>query len=526
MKNALLIVAVLLSQITAAASTDKALDWQKHDAQTFAKAAEQERLILLDLVAVWCHWCHVMEGTTYQDAAVIAQIEANYIPVQADHDARPDLAERYRDYGWPATIILTPDGQELVKRAGYISPEQMTKLLARTAAAKRPKQQDAKAARVAPSATLSAAVEQELQRRHLASYDHQQGGLALMQKFLDADSVEYDLKLAADGDAAAAQRARQSLDGAAKLIDPAFGGAYQYSVHGDWNNPHYEKIAITQAVFLRIFSLAYQQLNDPKYLRVAEQVADYIVEFWQSPEGGFYNSQDADLQQGHKAHAYFALTREQRLAQGLPKIDKNRYASSNGMLIEGLLALYQANGQQRHLQAAIKAFNWVMRQRRLANGGFRHGQQDTRSAYLADSLYMAQAMLRLHQITGKRTWLRQADLLATHMQKNFYMPGNGLLSAADNGTPVKPVPQIDQNIHAARFLGKLSRLQKRSAPHPLMTQVMRYLVHMPVATSRLSDPGILLAAAEFRLLQGSQIAAIENNNARGFNTMEGQHVYF
>ena len=108
-------------------------NWQAYSPAAFDQASRQDRLILLDLVAVWCHWCHVMEATTYADSAVIEQIERHYVAIQADHDARPDLAERYRDYGWPATIILTADGRELVKRAGYIAPEEMAMLLQRTA---------------------------------------------------------------------------------------------------------------------------------------------------------------------------------------------------------------------------------------------------------------------------------------------------------------------------------------------------------------------------------------------------------
>jgi uncharacterized protein len=82
-----------------AAGAEGPIPWQDWSVATFAQARAANKLILLDLVAVWCHWCHVMEATTYRDPAVVAAIAAHYVAVQADHDARPDLAERYRNWG-------------------------------------------------------------------------------------------------------------------------------------------------------------------------------------------------------------------------------------------------------------------------------------------------------------------------------------------------------------------------------------------------------------------------------------------
>ena len=83
--------------------------WQDWNAATFARAKAENRLILVDVVAEWCHWCHVMDKTTYVNADVAAAIAADYVAVRVDSDARPDVAERYRDWGWPATAVMTPD---------------------------------------------------------------------------------------------------------------------------------------------------------------------------------------------------------------------------------------------------------------------------------------------------------------------------------------------------------------------------------------------------------------------------------
>ena len=492
-----------------AAEAPSGIDWQVHNAATFDKAQQANRLVLIDLVAVWCHWCHVMDKTTYRDDQVQAVIDRHYVAIKADHDARPDLAERYRDYGWPATVVMTADGRELIKRAGYIEAGRMKSLLDRALVMRDQLEPGREAEAFVPVAVnLTPDLREKLEQRHRNTHDMQHGGLRLMQKFLDEDSVMYDLELALRGDNEAEKRARQSLNAAARLLDPEFGGAYQYSTHGDWKHPHYEKIATTQATYLRVYSRAYAQLGDEVFLNVARQVGDYLLEFWHSPEGGFYNSQDADLVQGQKAHEYFALPRSERLAQGVPRIDRNRYASSNGLLVEGLLSLYAVHNDKRYLAAAVQAFDWTLRSRMRDDGGFAHGEADVAGPYLADNLYMAKAMLAIYHVSGQDLWLNRARRLAVYIQEKFARPEGGLLAAVDNGTPVKPLPQIDQNIQAAHFLLQLADEGRAAELQPFIAEIMRYLVNQPVVTSRLSDPGILLADEGFRALREQEARVI------------------
>src|ERR1700693_410018 len=103
--------------------------WQPWSDSVFSQAKEQGRFVLLDLGTGWCHWCHVMEEVTYADPAVIKLIQAHYLPVRVDADSRPDLANRYEDYGWPATVVFNADGSVIVKRRGYLPPGQMASML-------------------------------------------------------------------------------------------------------------------------------------------------------------------------------------------------------------------------------------------------------------------------------------------------------------------------------------------------------------------------------------------------------------
>ncbi|HMD30794.1 MAG TPA: DUF255 domain-containing protein, partial [Candidatus Acidoferrales bacterium] len=107
----------------------EALTWVGWSDGVFEQARRENRFVLLDLEAIWCHWCHVMAETTYRDPEVIRLLRARYITVRVDQDSRPDLSNRYEDYGWPATVVFDGKGQEIVKRQGYLPPGDMSSML-------------------------------------------------------------------------------------------------------------------------------------------------------------------------------------------------------------------------------------------------------------------------------------------------------------------------------------------------------------------------------------------------------------
>jgi len=89
--------------------------WAPWSDGIFAEAKREKRFVLLDLEAVWCHWCHVMDETTYKDPATLALLKSKYITVRVGQDSRPELSNRYEDYGWPATVVFNADGQEIAR---------------------------------------------------------------------------------------------------------------------------------------------------------------------------------------------------------------------------------------------------------------------------------------------------------------------------------------------------------------------------------------------------------------------------
>jgi uncharacterized protein YyaL (SSP411 family) len=148
------------------------------------------------------------------------------------------------------------------------------------------------------------------------------------------------------GDKRAEKMAKQTLAAQQALLDPIWGGVYQYSAGGNWNEPHYEKIMSMQAENMRIYSQAYRLWADPSYLRAAQEIHRYLTSFLLSQEGAFYTSQDADLIRGQHSEGYFALNDEERRKQGIPQVDKHIYSRENGWAINGLAALYSATGEE------------------------------------------------------------------------------------------------------------------------------------------------------------------------------------
>src|SRR5579864_978184 len=109
------------------------IGWQPWSASAFDLARRTGRPILLSISAVWCHWCHVMDETTYSNQGVIDLISREYVPIRVDNDVRPDINQRYNMGGWPTTAFLTPSG-DILTGATYMPPDQMADALARVAA--------------------------------------------------------------------------------------------------------------------------------------------------------------------------------------------------------------------------------------------------------------------------------------------------------------------------------------------------------------------------------------------------------
>jgi uncharacterized protein len=476
-----------------------AIDWQPWSAGVFAQAKTQHKLVLMDLEAVWCHWCHVMNETTYADAKVIGLVRGDYIAVRVDQDSRPDISARYEDYGWPATVIFKWDGSELAKRQGYIPPMPMASMLKAFAddPTPGPSVQPEEAVVASGTAGLSGSARTTLEIAFAGAYDAKLGGWGNADHYLDWDALEYCLTQAAAGDTGMEAMARQTLQSGLKLIDPVWGGVDQYSTNGDWDHPHYEKIMPFQAESIRIFAMAASLWHDPQSLKPAFQIRGYLKNFLTSPKGAFYTSQDADAVPGEQGARYFALDDAARRKAGVPRVDTHVYARENGLAIRGLAALYAASGDASVLADARRAAEWILKNRALPGGGFRHDEHDGAGPYLGDTLEMGRAFLALYKVTGERRWLTLSEKAADFIGKNFRADTGFATSAASKDIPLKPEPETDENVSLARFANLLGQYSGNVAYSAMAAHAMQYLASPQVVKQAgLFGTGLLLADRE------------------------------
>jgi uncharacterized protein len=492
-----ILCALVLLPFARAMAEETPIDWEPWSDSVFAKAKSEGRFVLLDLGTGWCHWCHVMEEVTYRDPAVIGLVASRYLPVRVDADARPDLSNRYEDYGWPATIVFNSDGSEIVKRRGYLPPEQMASMLQAIIDDPSPGPSVFPEAPLVPSGqtTLGTSRQSMFRQTLVDSYDNRNRGWGTGQKFLDWDTIEYCLAETERGDQTFESMARETLSAQLNLLDPAWGGVYQYSTDGDWHHPHFEKIMQMQAEDLRIYALAYALWHDETYLQAANRIRAYLKNFLTSPDGAFYTSQDADLIDGKHGGEYFQLSDGDRRKLGIPRIDRHVYARENGWAINALTVLYAASGNRACLEEAIRAADWIGANRGLADGGFRHDEVDSAGPYLGDTLSMARALLGLYAATGDRAWLQRARQAIEFISKNF-KSGVGYITSARAGA-LKSEPQLDENISVVRVANLLWHYTGQIDYQEVAEHAMRF-VAAPVAADHRGYlvAGILLADHE------------------------------
>ena len=490
------------SVYSAEVSDAPGIQWEDWSDGLFDRAQKETRYVLLNMEAVWCHWCHVMEEKTYHHPEVVKLIQEKFIPVKVDQDANPDLSLRYENFGWPATVIFNPKGGEKIKLRGYIPAPRLLQIM-RVILEKPDADLSELEEPIAPSenAFLTQDQIETIKREHFNFYDDENGGWGLMLKLIDPNHLEYAMIQAQKRNSMEEEMARRTLDQALKLLDPIAGGFYQYSDEPDWSSPHYEKIMWIQTDYMRLYSLAYAIWDERKYLEAAKATARYLKTILRSEEGAFYTSQDADVSQEITGKQYYNLDAEGRRKLGIPRIDKNIYARENGWVISSLAHLYAVTGDDVYIEDAKKAAEWVMQNRALPGGGFKHGEKDRRGPFFGDTLAMGQAFLDLHVATGERHWLANAQMALEFIAENFQdMESGGFISAPVSekaaGVFKNPLKKKEENVKLVRLAMRIYHYTAHESYKQMAEHAMRYLASPALIKNEKFVAGLILADAE------------------------------
>jgi uncharacterized protein len=307
--------------------------WRAFDAALLAEAKRTERPILLDIGAGWCHWCHVMDETTYARPEVVQAIAAGYLAAKIDRDLSPEVDAHYQRMaqrlsgagGWPLTLWLTPAG-EPYHAATYVPADQMVDLLHLLAVSWR----EAPAA-PEPGPTPTPPVpagEPTLKRAEeigaslVQELDPEHGGFGRTgPKFPNGPAVQLALALAerAGGPGPLLDVATRTLDGMAQggFRDHVGGGFHRYSVDPAWAVPHFEKLSHVNAALLQAYLDGYRATGRDLYREVAVETVEFLLSDAgrDAAHGGFFASQDADQGPGDDG-SYFTWTLEELRAAG------------------------------------------------------------------------------------------------------------------------------------------------------------------------------------------------------------------
>jgi len=299
--------------------------WYEWGEEAFAAAQRENKPMLLDIGAVWCHWCHVMDRESYDDPAVAQIVNDNFIAVKVDRDERPDIDSRYQvaisaitgQGGWPLTAFLTPDGKPFYGGT-YFPPEDgygrpsFKRVLTSIASAYREKHGDvvdqAKMVEGAiahaesyagRSGTFSPKIVDGIIKSALGMFDARNGGFGQAPKFPHPAALDLLIEnYARTGNEDVRHVFVRTLEHMANggVYDQLAGGFHRYSVDERWIVPHFEKMCYDNSELLKNYAHAYQVTGSEFFASVARDIIRWIDE-WLSDRGhgGFYASQDADL---------------------------------------------------------------------------------------------------------------------------------------------------------------------------------------------------------------------------------------
>jgi len=322
--------------------------WHPWGSEAFARAQAEDKPMLLDIGAVWCHWCHVMDRESYENDELAAILNQHFVAIKVDRDERPEVDARYQaavsaisgQGGWPLTAFLTPSGKPFFGGTYFPADDRygrpgFKRVLMTMAQVWRERREEA----LESAASVMAAVEQnenfsgsggqlnlslvdKIADSILKQFDPRNGGFGSQPKFPHPGAIDLLIEVAtrtgsdAARDAALLTLTRMSQGG---VYDQLAGGFHRYSVDERWVVPHFEKMLYDNTELLRNYTHAYQSFVKPEFAHVAGEIIRWLDSTMTDRErGGFYGSQDADIDLDDDGD-YFTWTKSEAQAVLTPE---------------------------------------------------------------------------------------------------------------------------------------------------------------------------------------------------------------
>src|SRR5271165_183982 len=284
------------------------IQWYEFGEEAFAAARAAGKPVLLDIGAVWCHWCHVMDRESYENAEVAAIVNEHYIAVKVDRDERPDIDSRYQaavgaltgQGGWPLTAFLTPDGKPFYggtyfppdERYGRASFKRVLMAIANSYREKQGEvQEQAKmVASAVAQAESFAGRGGEVSGRVIATiveaargqFDARNGGFGTAPKFPHPSAIDLltdDYARTGKDDLRNVFVTTLERMAHGGVYDQLAGAFHRYSVDERWVVPHFEKMCYDNSELLKNYVHAYQATGSEFFANVARDIIRWMDEW-------------------------------------------------------------------------------------------------------------------------------------------------------------------------------------------------------------------------------------------------------
>ncbi|HEY6359973.1 MAG TPA: thioredoxin domain-containing protein [Vicinamibacterales bacterium] len=347
------------------------VDWFPWGDAAFERAHHEDKPIFLSVGYSTCHWCHVMEHESFENAEVAEVLNRHFVSIKVDREERPDVDRVYMTYvqattgsgGWPMSVWLTPslkpfyggtyfpptsrwgrpgfveilqeiarvwrEERENVERSASSIVERLQSFGAQTGGGAVP----------GPDVLVAAS------RQFGAAFDARRGGFGDAPKFPRPSELLFLLRehaRTAEGEPRDMVLTTLRAMAIGGMRDHIGGGFHRYSVDGDWRVPHFEKMLYDQAQLVLAYLEAAQLTGDAFYADVGADTLDYALRDLADADGGFFSAEDADsvppeqaqATQPHKSEGAFYIWRDEEIEQALAE-DADVFRLRYGVLPDG-----------------------------------------------------------------------------------------------------------------------------------------------------------------------------------------------